>query len=358
MLIDEPTILNIVGLVDSLSCPRCGRAQLFVYDDTSRLLIDPDNVTVCSNPRCENPIPLPRLETFPDTNSCGLEHEEIKVPSPSTWVDVSKQKGGHEFKTDDEESFFERLRELRLQLAKDKKVPAFYIFPDKTLLEMVQRKPTTREEFSQIHGVGPAKLENLSDLFLELINELVDEAKVKDEQGVTSNNQSAVSLEEAAQQLAKLEIQKGDIESEIKEYRDFLKNKFLHEEKLEIPTAGDTEVRIYRTPPTFIQAIVKEEFKEVPTELLNELIDREYVEETQELVLNDEVIQELPSEEQSALFEKGIVESKINRKEKKREKDINDNEFINRLKEMRIFEDKPNRVVFRKKNPSKKIEPQ
>ena len=61
------------------------------------------------------------------------------------------------------------LKNLRLDLAREKKVPAFVIFPDRTLHEMANAKPTSRQEFLKISGVGEKKLDEYFDPFSEAI---------------------------------------------------------------------------------------------------------------------------------------------------------------------------------------------
>ncbi len=50
------------------------------------------------------------------------------------------------------------LKALRMDLARRQDVPAYVIFPDRTLIEMAARRPTTIAELATIHGVGTAKL--------------------------------------------------------------------------------------------------------------------------------------------------------------------------------------------------------
>ncbi len=69
---------------------------------------------------------------------------------------------------------FEKLRELRLKLAQEINKPAFVVFTDATLEDMEFKKPRTREEFSEVSGVGQAKLEKYADDFLKLINRYCD----------------------------------------------------------------------------------------------------------------------------------------------------------------------------------------
>ena len=63
-----------------------------------------------------------------------------------------------------------RLKQKRLTLAQDQGVPAFVVFVDTVLYQMVERKPRSRDEFLNLVGVGPAKLEKYGDSFLSVIN--------------------------------------------------------------------------------------------------------------------------------------------------------------------------------------------
>lgn len=68
-----------------------------------------------------------------------------------------------------DENLFEELRTLRASIAKQKGVPAYVVFSDKTLIDMAQKKPVTSDQFSQIFGVGAAKLKEYSETFTSLI---------------------------------------------------------------------------------------------------------------------------------------------------------------------------------------------
>lgn len=65
--------------------------------------------------------------------------------------------------------FLGQLKELRQRLAKERSVPAYVIFPDRSLIEMAQRQPKNTAEFAEIHGVGESKLRKFSVPFLEVI---------------------------------------------------------------------------------------------------------------------------------------------------------------------------------------------
>lgn len=68
-----------------------------------------------------------------------------------------------------EETLLDSLQQLRKQIAERDHTPAYIIFSDDALEDMVQRKPVTMEEFSEIRGVGDIKLEKYGKVFVSLI---------------------------------------------------------------------------------------------------------------------------------------------------------------------------------------------
>jgi ATP-dependent DNA helicase RecQ len=61
------------------------------------------------------------------------------------------------------------LKELRLKLAKQRRVPAYAIFPDRTLIEMAEQRPQSLGELAEINGVGEKKLQAFGEMFLAVI---------------------------------------------------------------------------------------------------------------------------------------------------------------------------------------------
>ncbi len=61
------------------------------------------------------------------------------------------------------------LKAVRLQLARERNVPAFVIFSDRTLIDMAARRPHDMDTFAAVHGVGAAKLKDFGGLFLNTI---------------------------------------------------------------------------------------------------------------------------------------------------------------------------------------------
>ena len=68
-----------------------------------------------------------------------------------------------------QEGILARLRGVRTTLARANGVPAYVVFADRTLRDMVRQVPATREALSAVHGVGPAKLERYGDEFLKAL---------------------------------------------------------------------------------------------------------------------------------------------------------------------------------------------
>ncbi len=69
------------------------------------------------------------------------------------------------------QELLQRLRQLRTSLAREASVPAYVVFPDRTLVEMVLHRPRSSEALAQVRGVGPAKLERYGDAFLAVLRE-------------------------------------------------------------------------------------------------------------------------------------------------------------------------------------------
>ena len=70
---------------------------------------------------------------------------------------------------DVDSNLFEKLRELRYSIAKEKKVPPYLIFSDKSLTDMCRRMPMTKEEMLEVNGVGEVKFDHYGAQFMEVI---------------------------------------------------------------------------------------------------------------------------------------------------------------------------------------------
>jgi len=77
---------------------------------------------------------------------------------------------GREF-SQEEELLFEKLRALRMEIAREEKVPPYIVFSDKSLTHMCMVKPTDRAEMLTVSGVGEYKYEKYGERFLACISE-------------------------------------------------------------------------------------------------------------------------------------------------------------------------------------------
>jgi ATP-dependent DNA helicase RecQ len=66
---------------------------------------------------------------------------------------------------------FQQLRMLRKRLADDQGVPAYIVFSDKVLWDMIEIRPSTLGQMLDVPGVGPAKLERYGEAFLRALSE-------------------------------------------------------------------------------------------------------------------------------------------------------------------------------------------
>jgi ATP-dependent DNA helicase RecQ len=66
-------------------------------------------------------------------------------------------------------SLLAMLKALRLRLARERQVPAYVVFSDRTLIDMAQRRPRNLDAFAEVNGVGEAKLREFGAVFLEAL---------------------------------------------------------------------------------------------------------------------------------------------------------------------------------------------
>jgi ATP-dependent DNA helicase RecQ len=114
-----------------------------------------------------------------DFSSLQLTQDAIDVLKSKRAIDIrssrldvkskdKKIKQSEDF--DYDAQLFERLREKRMEIAKEFKVPAYLVFSDNTLKLMAKEKPYDKDSMLDINGVGIKKYEQFGEEFLELIN--------------------------------------------------------------------------------------------------------------------------------------------------------------------------------------------
>ncbi|MDT0649002.1 DNA helicase RecQ [Autumnicola edwardsiae] len=106
-----------------------------------------------------------------------FEGEKVRLAEVPDRKTVQEENKGSLKKKDN--SLFEKLRQLRLKIAKEEEIPAYLIFNDATLKEMEKERPMTDDEFLQINGVGRQKMQDYGYRF---IKEIIAFSKEKREQ--------------------------------------------------------------------------------------------------------------------------------------------------------------------------------
>ena len=103
----------------------------------------------------------------------GLEQFQYRQQNrrlPKTNYRKPRKSKKTEILTQTQSELLIKLKKLRLKLANERNVPAYLIFPDRALLDMVIKMPCTDLEFAEVNGVGSAKLKLFASYFLSVIN--------------------------------------------------------------------------------------------------------------------------------------------------------------------------------------------
>ena len=70
---------------------------------------------------------------------------------------------------DENGTLFQKLRELRLSIARENSLPPYMVFNDRTLRDMARLRPITDAQFLAVNGVGDSKLAKYGKRFMEAI---------------------------------------------------------------------------------------------------------------------------------------------------------------------------------------------
>ena len=107
--------------------------------------------------------------------------------------------------SDHQQQLWDKLRQLRKQIADQQGVPAYVVFHDATLMDMLGQQPQNLEDMRQISGVGDAKLANYGQQFVDLISSVVAQKtpesnnKQSSWQGSLNLHRHGLSVKEIAQ---------------------------------------------------------------------------------------------------------------------------------------------------------------
>ncbi|AXT58634.1 DNA helicase RecQ [Aquimarina sp. MMG015] len=138
-----------------------------------------------------------------------FENEKVRLANLIE-LEKIKEKNVEQTKKVSSNTLFDKLRELRLSLAKEAGIPAYQIFNDATLKEMEKVRPMSDDEFMRINGVGKMKMQNYGYQFIKTIIDFSTEKTKKKKKSNKNKGNShketfnlykqGLSIEEIAQE--------------------------------------------------------------------------------------------------------------------------------------------------------------
>ncbi len=97
-----------------------------------------------------------------------------------------KGKGDTQLKPEDlqgnDRALYEELRVSRTEKAKELDAPAFVVCSNRTLVEIVLKRPRRLEQLLRIHGIGKVKAEKYGEKIIEIVKAFCDKEKMKSDQ--------------------------------------------------------------------------------------------------------------------------------------------------------------------------------
>ena len=73
------------------------------------------------------------------------------------------------FDSQADQALFADLKSLRLRIAKEHNIPPYVVFHDKTLIDMIKRRPSSLDQMREVSGVGQSKLDKYGHIFLDAL---------------------------------------------------------------------------------------------------------------------------------------------------------------------------------------------
>ena len=98
----------------------------------------------------------------------SIDFRKVTI-SKKTKADKPSRRKKPALDDEDDQELFEKLKEARQLMAKKRRVPAYVIFHDKTLIELADKRPQSFEEMLEINGIGESKLKKFGQTLLDVI---------------------------------------------------------------------------------------------------------------------------------------------------------------------------------------------
>ena len=103
------------------------------------------------------------IEVIKGAHKIELKKERLTVQKAETKKKVT-------YFDDYDVEVYDRLRDLRTQIASQKGIPPYIVFSDKTLKDLSVKVPQDKEAMLEVHGIGEVKFERYGEEFLTLLN--------------------------------------------------------------------------------------------------------------------------------------------------------------------------------------------
>lgn len=131
----------------------------------------------------------------PDTRVFVKITDDDKKPE-RTSGEKKKAKGTQEL-TSSGFKLFDRLRKLRLEIAREENLPPYIVFNDKTLTDMAVKVPLSKSEMLNVSGVGENKFIKYGEKFISVIEECVKDYPelLQDKINVVDENENSISTD-------------------------------------------------------------------------------------------------------------------------------------------------------------------
>jgi ATP-dependent DNA helicase RecQ len=117
----------------------------------------------------------------------------------------SRERKASRFAGQGQDKLWEALRNRRQQLADEQGIPAYMIFHDATLAEMMEHHPETLTQLSTISGVGAKKLEAYGEAFLDVLNAY----RTREEGGDSDTEEATLQLFRLGMNAEAIAAQRG-----------------------------------------------------------------------------------------------------------------------------------------------------
>jgi ATP-dependent DNA helicase RecQ len=98
----------------------------------------------------------------PDLTLARQKKPEKGRPQPNSRAEAASWAGV-------DRELFDALRQLRMDIARARRVPPYVVFHDATLRELARLKPVTPADLRHVYGIGDRKAAELGASILEVV---------------------------------------------------------------------------------------------------------------------------------------------------------------------------------------------